>query len=61
MKQRHKDPTFKYPDFVCMKALMPHDLHAKLITEQTEHHEQGKKLSMNDLLVKIVRERYEAN
>ena len=59
MRQRHKEIEPKYKDFVCMKVLMPTEFHAKILSEQEAIRESGKKISIQELMVKITKKYFE--
>lgn len=56
MKTRHKDPEYKYKEFVFMKLLVPPDVHAGIVKEQEALHEQGKKYNIGEVAIRLIRE-----
>lgn len=56
MKIRRKPLQQRYPDFVCMRTLMPTKEHGKLLAHQEKLADKGDKMSLQDLMVKITRE-----
>lgn len=52
---RNPDQPHKYQDFVCMKLLLPPEVHAKLIAEQHRLKKEGKKKNIGDVTVGIIK------
>lgn len=52
---RNPDQPYQYPDFVCMKLLLPHDVHAEILKEQHRLKKEGKKKNVSDVTVGIIK------
>lgn len=52
---RNPDQPHKYSDFVCMKLLIPHELHAQIVEEQHRLKKEGKKKNLSDVTVGIIK------
>lgn len=53
---RHKDPEYKYKDFVCIKLLIPTELHADILKEQEALRTKGRKHNIGEVAIKLIRE-----
>lgn len=52
---RNTDQPYQYPDFVCMKLLLPKEVHAQIIEEQHRLKKEGKKKNVSDVTVGIIK------